>query len=143
MKRKLLSLIGIFSLISIFAMWAQPVKANVDYDITDMNVTAKVNRNGSVMIHRKIYYDFDSDARGVYYRQNLTRKQKIKDIQVKVNDQPVIAANNKKNNTYQLTKENNSYRFKVFHRISEDNRIKVEYSYKILDLIRVVLVKSF
>lgn len=80
MKRKLLSLIGIFSLISIFAMWAQPVKANVDYDITDMNVTAKVNRNGSVMIHRKIYYDFDSDARGVYYRQNLTRKQKIKDI---------------------------------------------------------------
>ncbi|CDI62932.1 hypothetical protein [Lactobacillus helveticus] len=54
MKRKLLSLIGIFSLISIFAMWAQPVKANVDYDITDMNVTAKVNRNGSVMIHRKI-----------------------------------------------------------------------------------------
>lgn len=49
MKRKLLSLIGIFSLISIFAMWAQPVKANVDYDITDMNVTAKVNRNGSVI----------------------------------------------------------------------------------------------
>lgn len=135
MKRKLLSLIGIFSLISIFAMWAQPVKANVDYDVTDMNVTAKVNRNGSVMIHRKIYYDFDSDARGVYYRQNLTQKQKIKDIQVKVNDQPVIATNNKKNNTYQLTKENNSYRFKVFHRISEDNRIKVEYSYKILDLI--------
>ena len=72
MKKKL---IGILSLISIFVIWTQPVKADVDYDITDMNVTAKVNRDGSVMIHRKIYYDFDSDAHGVFYRQNLTQKQ--------------------------------------------------------------------
>ncbi|MFJ6933410.1 MAG: DUF2207 family protein [Lactobacillus gallinarum] len=135
MKKKLLNLIGILSLISIFVIWTQPVKADVDYDITDMNVTAKVNRDGSVMIHRKIYYDFDSDAHGVFYRQNLTQKQQIKDIQVKVNNQPVVAANNEKNNTYQLTKKDNSYRFKVFHRISEDSRIKVEYSYKILNLI--------
>lgn len=100
MKKKLLNLIGILSLISIFVIWTQPVKADVDYDITDMNVTAKVNRDGSVMIHRKIYYDFDSDAHGVFYRQNLTQKQQIKDIQVKVNNQPVVATNNEKNNTY-------------------------------------------
>ena len=48
MKKKLLNLIGILSLISIFVIWTQPVKADVDYDITDMNVTAKVNRDGSV-----------------------------------------------------------------------------------------------
>lgn len=135
MKNKLLSFLGLFSLIAIFMIGCSKVKADTNYDITNMDVTAKVKLDGSVMIHRKIFYDFDSSMHGVYYRQNLTDKQKISDIQIKVNNKAIVPATNEKNDTYQLTKEKNSYHFKVFHKIKENDQIKVEYSYKISNLI--------
>lgn len=100
-----------------------------------MNVTAKVNRDGSLTMHRKIDYEFDSDAHGVFYQQNLTKKQNLTGVKVKVDGQNVVPSNSGKNNTYQLTRNGKSYRFKVFHRIDEDDNVKVEYSYKILNAI--------
>lgn len=100
-----------------------------------MNVTAKVNRDGSLTMHRKIDYEFDSDAHGVFYQQNLTKKQNLTGVKVKVDGQNVVPSNSGKNNTYQLTRYGKSYRFKVFHRIDEDDNVKVEYSYKILNAI--------
>lgn len=100
-----------------------------------MNVTAKVNRDGSLTMHRKIDYEFDSDAHGVFYQQNLTKKQNLTGVKVKVDGQNVVPSNSDKNNTYQLTRYGKSYRFKVFHRIDEDDNVKVEYSYKILNAI--------
>lgn len=100
-----------------------------------MNVTAKVNRDGSLTMHRKIDYEFDSDAHGVFYQQNLTKKQNLTGVKVKVDGQNVVPSNSGKNNAYQLTRYGKSYRFKVFHRIDEDDNVKVEYSYKILNAI--------
>lgn len=100
-----------------------------------MNVTAKVNRDGSLTMHRKIDYEFDSDVHGVFYQQNLTKKQNLTGVKVKVDGQNVVPSNSGKNNTYQLTRYGKSYRFKVFHRIDEDDNVKVEYSYKILNAI--------
>lgn len=58
-------------------------------------------------------------------------------VTAKVNrdGQNVVPSNSGKNNTYQLTRYGKSYRFKVFHRIDEDDNVKVEYSYKILNAI--------
>lgn len=95
MKKKVLSLLAFLGVLSLFAVFTQTARADVNYDITDMNVTAKVNRDG----------------------------------------QNVVPSNSGKNNTYQLTRYGKSYRFKVFHRIDEDDNVKVEYSYKILNAI--------
>lgn len=135
MKKKNLILINILSLLCFLTIFTHQVNADVDYDIENMEVTAKVNRDGSVTMKRQIFYNFDSDAHGVFYRQNLTKKQNISDVQVKVNNKPIHLSDSEKNNTYQLTKEKNSYRFKVFHNIKEDTDVKVEYSYKILSLV--------
>ncbi|WP_308555263.1 DUF2207 domain-containing protein [uncultured Lactobacillus sp.] len=134
MKRKYLSLI-ILSLFSFLAIFTHQVNADVDYSISNINVVAKVNRDGSLSMHRKIYYDFDSDAHGLLYRQNLNKNQKLSNVQVKVNDKKVALKNSQQNNTYQLTHKGASYRFKVFHNINEDDNVKIEYSYKILNAI--------
>ena len=135
MKKKVLSLLAFLGALSFFAVFTQNVKADVNYDITNMNVTAKVNRDGSLTMHRRIDYDFDSDAHGVFYKQNLAKKQNLTGVKVKVNGQSVVSSNSGKNNTYQLTRSGDSYHFKVFHRIDEDDNVKVEYSYKILNAI--------
>ena len=135
MKKKVLSLLAFLGLISYFAVFTQEAKADVDYDITNMDVTAKVNRDGSLTMHRRIDYEFDSDAHGVFYKQNLAKKQNLTGVKVKVNGQSVVSSNSGKNNTYQLTRSGDSYLFKVFHRIDEDDNVKVEYSYRILNAI--------
>lgn len=135
MKKKVLSLLAFLGVLSLFDVFTQTARADVNYDITDMNVTAKVNRDGSLTMHRKIDYDFDSDAHGVFYQQNLAKKQNLTGVKVKVDGQNVVPSNSGKNNTYQLTRNGKSYRFKVFHRIDEDDNVKVEYSYKILNAI--------
>lgn len=135
MKKEVLSLLAFLGVLSLFAVFTQTARADVNYDITDMNVTAKVNRDGSLTMHRKIDYDFDSDAHGVFYQQNLAKKQNLTGVKVKVDGQNVVPSNSGKNNTYQLTRNGKSYRFKVFHRIDEDDNVKVEYSYKILNAI--------
>lgn len=119
----------------LMTFFVNQVKADVDYDISNMNVTAKVNRDGSLTMTREIVYAFDSDAHGVYYQQNLNKNQSISNIKVKVNSQDITASNNGKNNTYQLYRKQNSYRFKVFHNINEDDTVRIEYSYKILNAI--------
>lgn len=135
MKRKYLSLITLLSLLSFLTVFTRKVNADVDYSISNIDVVAKVNRDGSLSMHRKINYDFDSDARGLLYRQNLNKNQSLSNIQVKVNGKKVSLSNSEKNNTYQLTKKNKLYRFKVFHQINEDDKVRVEYSYKILSAI--------
>lgn len=135
MKKKFLSLIGLLGLIGFLTIFTHQADADVDYDIDNMNVTAQVNRDGSLTMHRQIYYSFDSDAHGVFYQQNLNKKQSLSDIRVKVDGKNVMPANNGHNNTYQLNKNGSSYHFKVFHRIDEDQKVKVEYSYKILNAI--------
>lgn len=131
MKKKYLGLLALLSLLSVFAIWGQSVRADVDYDIDNVRAIARVNKDGSLTMHRTIKYSFDSDARGVYYKQNLAVKQKLSNIQVKVDGQNIKAATTGKNNTYKLQKQGNSYNFKVYHRIKENDKVKVEYSYLI------------
>ena len=135
MKRKYLNLIAILSVLSFLTVFTQKVSADVDYSINNMDVIAKVNRDGSLSMQRTIEYDFASDAHGVFYKQNLNKNQNLSDIQVKVNNKNISLSNSGQNNTYQLIQEGKSYRFKVFHRINEDDKVKIEYSYRILSAI--------
>lgn len=135
MTKKFYGLITLLSFLTCIAIFTQHVKADVDYDIDQITVNANVNHDGSLSIHRRIYYDFDSDAHGVFYRQNLNKNQKLSDIQVEVDNKKVKQRKDGRNNTYQLTKDGNSYRFKVFHNIEDGDNVVVEYSYKISNAI--------
>ncbi|MBD5429428.1 DUF2207 domain-containing protein [Lactobacillus sp.] len=135
MKKTWLLLIGIFLNIILFSTINRTVQADVDYDIKRVNVDATVNSDGSLSITRKIEYDFDSSAHGVYYRQNLDSNQKISNemvtVQANNGKKEVVSPGNGTNNTYQLTKDSEGYQFKVFHNISSNSRFTVTYAYTI------------
>ena len=71
MKKYFHLIIGTLMLVISIIFFTKPVLADVDYDITNVDVTARVNPNGSLAMERRITYDFDDDAHGVFYQQNL------------------------------------------------------------------------
>ena len=73
----------ILFLISVI-VFTKPALADVNYDITNVDVTARVNPNGSLSMERRITYKFDDDAHGIFYQQNLANNQELKNPQVRI-----------------------------------------------------------
>ncbi|GHV97379.1 membrane protein [Lactobacillus nasalidis] len=135
MKRKYLWGLALF-LTSFLALFL-PEKVLADYDLTKMQVTAVVNADGSLSMTRKIVYDFDDSANGVYYTQKLASGQKLSAQSVEVTDlasgksfKPLLNNQAASGNVYHFNKSGNSYKFKVYHRV-EEGKVQVVYRYKI------------
>lgn len=141
MKKKqfLIPILFLALIFSIFFNKNYSIKADVDYDINNVKVDAHINEDGSLAITRAIKYTFDSSAHGVYYRQNLESNQKLINQKVTVSSNNgkniIVKPGNEQNNTYQLIRDNEGYRFKVFHNINENDHITVTYSYTITNAI--------
>lgn len=139
MKKYFHLIIGTLMLVISIIFFTKPVLADVDYDITNVDVTARVNPNGSLAMERRITYDFDDDAHGVFYQQNLADNQELKNPQVRIvsgkNSQPVLANNSHENNTYELSHSDHGYRFKVWHNVSDGDKVTVIYTYEITNAI--------
>lgn len=135
MKRKYLWVLALF--LASFSAFFLPEKVFADYDLTKMDVTAVVNSDGSLSMTRKIVYDFDDSANGVYYTQNLTSGQKVSGQSVEVKDlasgktvKPALNNQADSGNVYHFNKDGNSYKFKVYHHV-DDGKVQVVYRYKI------------
>lgn len=126
-------------LIALTIIFTKPALADVDYDITNVDVTAHVNTNGSLLMERRIIYKFDDDAHGVFYQQNLTNNQELKNQQVRIisgkNSQPVVQSDSHANNTYELSHGDHGYRFKVWHNVTDGDKFTVIYTYEITNAI--------
>ena len=135
MKRKYLWVLAL--LLASFSVLFLPEKVFADYDLTKMDVTAVVNSDGSLSMTRKIVYDFDDSANGVYYTQNLASGQKVSGQSVEVMDlgsgktvKPALNNQVDSGNVYHFNKDGNSYKFKVYHLV-DDGKVQVGYRYKI------------
>ncbi|MFV4922517.1 DUF2207 family protein [Lactobacillus delbrueckii] len=135
MKRKYLWVLALF--LASFSAAFLPEKVFADYDLTKMDVTAIVNSDGSLSMTRKIVYDFDDSANGVYYTQNLASGQKVSGQSVEVKDlasgktvKPALNNQADSGNVYHFNKDGNSYKFKVYHHV-DDGKVQVVYRYKI------------
>lgn len=126
-------------LIALTIIFTKPALADVDYDITNVDITAHVNTNGSLLMERRIIYKFDDDAHGVFYQQNLTNNQELKNQQVRIisgkNSQPVVQSDSHANNTYELSHGDHGYRFKVWHNVTDGDKFTVIYTYEITNAI--------
>lgn len=139
MKKLFHLIIGMIMLVTLTIIFTKPALADVDYDITNVDVTAHVNANGSLLMERRITYKFDDDAHGVFYQQNLTDNQELKNQQVRVisgkNSQPVIQSDSHANNTYELSHSDHGYRFKVWHNVTDGDKFTIIYTYEITNAI--------
>lgn len=126
-------------LVTLTIIFTKPALADVDYNITNVDVTAHVNANGSLLMERRITYKFDDDAHGVFYQQNLTDNQELKNQQVRVisgkNSQPVVQSDSHANNTYELSHSDHGYRFKVWHNVTDGDKFTIIYTYEITNAI--------
>ncbi len=126
-------------LIALTIIFTKPALADVNYDITNVDVTAHVNTNGSLLMERRITYKFDDDAHGVFYQQNLTNNQELKNQQVRIisgkNSQSVVQSDSHANNTYELSHSDHGYRFKVWHNVTDGDKFTVIYTYEITNAI--------
>ena len=66
----------ILFLISVI-VFTKPALADVNYDITNVDVTARVNPNGSLSLERRINYKFDDVAVGFFYQLNLANNKEV------------------------------------------------------------------
>ncbi|MST87205.1 DUF2207 domain-containing protein [Lactobacillus porci] len=135
MKRKHLALLVLLLVTGLACLLPERVLA--DYDLKRMQVTAEVNADGSLSMTRKIDYDFDDSANGVYYTQSLEQGQKVSQQRVEIKDlesgksfHPVLNNQAESGNVYHFSKEGNSYKFKVYHRV-EEGKVQVVYRYRI------------
>lgn len=139
MKKLFHLIIGMIMLVTLTIIFTKPALADVDYDITNVDVTAHVNANGSLLMERRITYKFDDDAHGVFYQQNLTDNQELKNQQVRVisgkNSQPVVQSDSHANNTYELSHSDHGYRFKVWHNVTDGDKFTIIYTYEITNAI--------
>lgn len=139
MKKFFHLIIGMIMLVTLTIIFTKPASADVDYDITNVDVTAHVNTNGSLLMERRITYKFDDDAHGVFYQQNLTNNQELKNQQVRIisgkNSQPVVQSDSHANNTYELSHGDHGYRFKVWHNVTDGDKFTVIYTYEITNAI--------
>lgn len=136
MKKQTKARIGISFLMAILLLLVLPKKVLADYDLTKMNVKAVVNSDGTLSMTRQIDYDFDDEANGVYYTQNLNSDQKVTSQSVQIKDlatgktvTPKLNNSADSGNVYHFTKSSNSYKFKVYHHVDE-GKIRVIYRYK-------------
>lgn len=139
MKKFFHLIIGMIMLVTLTIIFTKPASADVDYDITNVDVTAHVNTNGSLLMERRITYKFDDDAHGVFYQQNLTNNQELKNQQVRIisgkNSQPVVQSDSHASNTYELSHGDHGYRFKVWHNVTDGDKFTVIYTYEITNAI--------
>lgn len=135
MKRKLIRLFVLFGTIFLCLVSPQKIKANPEYSITNNDVTAKVNNDGSVWINREINYQFKhvDKAKGVFYQQNLDKNQKVEDLTIQV------CIGKKKEKwlpSYRVIKLNDlGYLFRVYYMVKDGGSMQVVYHYKITNLI--------
>ncbi|MGQ5708538.1 DUF2207 family protein [Lactobacillus sp. PSON] len=138
-KHKFKYLLGFVFTMILFFTGINTAHADVDYDINEVKVNATVEKDGSLKIQRFVNYKFDSDAHGVYYRQNLDAKQKLINPKVSVitnHGKEIIATKGTKtNNTYELTHDTDGYNFKLYHNIEDGDDVTVKYSYTITNAI--------
>src|SRR5699024_2010731 len=106
---------------------------------TNVDVTARVNPNGSLSMERRITYKFDDDAHGIFYQQNLANNQELKNPQVRIladkNSQMVVPSTTHENNTYELSHSDHGYHFKVWHSVRGGDKFTVIYTCEITNAI--------
>lgn len=66
MKKIFHLILGMVTILVAFIVFISPTFADVNYDITNVDVIAHINPNGSLSMERRITYKFDDSAHGVF-----------------------------------------------------------------------------
>ena len=141
----IVTIITFILMISVTAL--RPVHADDDdgpeYTISKLNINCQIEKNGAVRLTRTVTYNFDDDADGLTYQQELPKtnspyhveKVEIADNNAKL--KPIQQNNSGNNNTYTVTQGNKSDTFliKTYHSVDCDNNVTIRYVFTMNDAV--------
>jgi uncharacterized membrane protein len=124
----------LLAVLTLGVVWSTTAKA--DYRITNFNMQINVNKDGSADVDQSVTYDFDDDYHGVFLTQDLkgTRGAQLKQITLSNNGSrpvQVPVQNTGLNWSAKLTQTANLMKLKVFNRVEDGDRTKINYQYRI------------
>ncbi len=141
----IVTMITFILMISVTAL--RPVHADDDdgpeYTISKLNINCQIEKNGAVRLTRTVTYNFDDDADGLTYQQELPKtdspyhveKVEIADNNAKL--KPIQQNNSGNNNTYTVTQGDKSDTFliKTYHSVDCDNNVTIRYVFTMNDAV--------
>ena len=127
-------------LVSLGLMIFTMQNVSADYTIEGYQVQINLDQAGNAQVTRKITYVFGDEYHGVLYQQAVRNDQQtLTDPQVTLKQKgktiPVDQNPSGRNNTYQLSREKNLYKFKVFHP-GDSDQLQVIYRYRLNQVVK-------
>ena len=140
----IVAIIAFILTISVVAL--RPVHADDDspeYTISKLNINCQIEKNGAVRLTRTVTYNFDDDADGLTYQQELPKtnspyhveKVEIADNNAKL--KPIQQNDSGNNNTYTVTQgdKDDTFLIKTYHSVDCDNNVTIRYVFTMNDAI--------
>jgi len=122
-------------ILALLIMVLYPVSAdeNRSYKISEFNVEAKLNYDGSMDVKETIIYDFKGEFNGVYRTIHTEGSDGIENIHLYIGDskESVCEDYSQKNNTYEILKESKGVKLKVYSKSrNESKKFTIVYRIK-------------
>ena len=141
----IVAIIAFILTISVVAL--RPVHADDDdgpeYTISKLNINCQIEKNGAVRLTRTITYNFDDDADGLTYQQELPKtnspyhveKVEIADNNAKL--KPIQQNDSGNNNTYTIIPDawNENFLIKTYHSVDSGNNVTIRYVFTMNDAV--------
>lgn len=140
-----MTMITFILMISVTA--SRPVHADDDdgpeYTISKLNINCQIEKNGAVRLTRTVTYNFDDDADGLTYQQELPKtnspyhveKVEIADNNAKL--KPIQQNDSGNNNTYTIIPDawNENFLIKTYHSVDSGNNVTIRYVFTMNDAV--------
>ena len=114
-----------------------------EYTISKLNINCQIEKNGAVRLTRTVTYNFDDDADGLTYQQELPKtnspyhveKVEIADSNAKL--KPIQQNDSGNNNTYTVTQgdKDDTFLIKTYHSVDCDNNVTIRYVFTMNDAV--------
>ncbi|WP_413476275.1 DUF2207 family protein [Latilactobacillus fuchuensis] len=129
-----LSLLGFIFL----ANGIKPVQAADTYKINQYQTQVNVQSDGSAQVEQRIRFKIEDDINGIYINQDLSTKtgktKQLEQPQISVNQQAFTAGGNQAGQ-YELTNDQQVYRFKLYQPATDGDTLNVVLKYRLTNLI--------
>lgn len=114
-----------------------------EYTISKLNINCQIEKNGAVRLTRTVTYNFDDDADGLTYQQELPKtnspyhveKVEIADNNAKL--KPIQQNDSGNNNTYTIIPDawNENFLIKTYHSVDSGNNVTIRYVFTMNDAV--------
>lgn len=133
-----------FLLIFIFLFIGSIHADDPSYSIDRLNINCQIEKNGAIELVRTVTYNFNNDAHGLTYQQELPQSDSpytVKKVEIADNMgsfHKVTRSNSHHNNTYSVLNDENSpdiFKIKTYHKIDSGQLVTIRYIFTMADAV--------